>query len=160
MSLSKKSQMQMAETIAIVFIFMLLMIFGSLFFVRITSSNTALKNEENMQLKAIEMAQKASFLPEIQCSQDGTAIEDCIDMLKLSSATGIMSDSRVFYFDKFEFSNITLRQTYPSEQEWAIYQNIPSAYSNKKTTFIPTSIFDSANRKFHFGYIQVEVFAK
>ena len=159
----RKSQIQMGETIAIVFIFMVLMIFGALFYLRIMRSGSTIALEENMQLKAIEIAQKASFLPEIQCSEEGIVVDDCIDLYKLDAASQVIAntENRLFYYDSFGYSKISVAKIFPedsSNNPWIIYENIPDKYNDKKVTYIPVSILDPYSKNSSFGYLGVEVF--
>ena len=148
----------MGETIAIIFIFMVIMVFGSLFYARVVRSGTVVKQEESLQQKAIEVAQKVSFLPEIQCSEGNIAIENCIDIFKVDSAADIMSKNRIFYYDNFGFSSITIVKIFPDDDSWLIYENAPEKYTDQKTTFVPISLFEPRTKDFSFGYIKVEVY--
>ena len=154
----KKSQIQMTETIMILFIFLTLVLFAALFYVRIAHSKADVKQEENLQLKAVEMSQKASFLPEIQCSEGNIVIDNCVDLLKLDVAKTIMAENRIFYYDKFEFSTIKIMEMYPDEQEWIIYNNSLTNYKDKKATFLPTSVFDPQTKAYSFGVLVVEIY--
>ena len=157
-----KSQIQMGESIAILFIFFILVVFGFVFYMNIMKSSAKVEIEENIQLKAIGIAQKASFLPELQCSEENVRVEDCIDVLKLEFASGLLEENNIYYYDLFEFSNITVKRIFPPEIEktWHLYNNTLTGYRNKLSTFIPVSLFNPDSKKYDFGILTVEVYIK
>jgi len=159
--LGKRSQIQMGESIAILFIFFILMIFGFVFYMNIMKGSAKIDVEENIQLKAVGIAQKASFLPELQCSKDNVRVEDCIDKYKLGAVEKLLDDNNVYYYDLFEFSNISVRKIYPgTEENWNLYGNKPTEFRNRLSTFIPVSIFDPTDKSYGFGILTVEVYTK
>ena len=79
---NRKAQIQMGESVAILFIFFILVVFGFVFYMNVMRGSAKVQMEENIQLKAIGIAQKASFLPELQCSEENVRVENCIDLLK------------------------------------------------------------------------------
>ncbi len=66
--MARKSQIQMGETIGILFVFFILVVFGFVFYMNVMKGSSKVEMEENIQLKTIGIAQRASFLPELQCS--------------------------------------------------------------------------------------------
>ena len=158
--MSKKSQIQMGESVAILFIFFILLVFGFVFYMNILSSSTKVEVEENIQLKAVGITQKASFLPELQCSEDNVRIENCIDVYKLDAASDIMRQNSLYYFDLLEYSKLTVERKFPQPKTWILYNQTLGNYSNKLSTFIPVSLFNATSQKYDFGILKVEVFRK
>ena len=163
--LRKKSQIQMGESIAILFIFFILVIFGFVFYMNIMKGSARVEVEENIQLKAVGIAQKASFLPELQCSEENVRVDDCIDKYKLDSLENLLAENNVYYYDLFEFSNISVKKIYPFPEagetaEWGLYGNKPTEFRNKLSTFIPVSLFNATSKSYDFGILTVEVYTK
>ncbi len=163
--MGKKSQIQMGESIAILFIFFVLLIFGFVFYMNIMKGSAKVEVEENIQLKAVGIAQKASFLPELQCSEENVRVEDCIDRHKLEAVHNLLSENNIYYFDIFEFSNISVRKVYPFPEvgetiDWELYDNVPGEFTSKLSTFIPVSLFNSTTKSYDFGILAVEVYTK
>ncbi len=157
----KKSQIQMGESVAILFIFFVLLVFGFVFYMNIMKGSTKVEIEENIQLKAIGIAQRASFLPELQCSEENVRREDCIDLYKLDAASELLNMSNVYYYDLFEFSNIQVEKKFPEpEKKWPLYTNNLTDYKNRLSTFIPISLFNATSKKYDFGILVVEVYTK
>ena len=150
----------MGESVAILFIFFILLIFGFVFYANVMRSSAKVELEENIQLKAIAIAQKASFLPELQCSEENVRKEDCIDLLKLESASSLLDSNNIYYFDIFQFSKIYVEKIYPGQQIWPLYNNTLTNYTNKLSTFIPISLFDPKLDNYNFGILVVETYTK
>jgi len=150
----------MTESVAILFVFFILLVFGFVFYMNIIKSSAKTEIEENIQLKTIGIAQKASFLPELQCSEENVRVENCIDLLKLDAASSLLRDNSIYYYDIFEFSQISVEKVYPGEQSWLLYDNTLGNYTNKLSTFIPVSLFNATSKKYDFGILVVEVYKK
>jgi hypothetical protein len=152
----KKSQLHILETIVVLAIFIIVVYLGFSFYTNLSVREIEDDQEENLQLKAINIAQKVSSFPEIRCSQENAVVDNCIDMLRLSSFLEVDGD----YFDHFSFSKITVEEIYPHEQELELY-NVPlEGHSQKITTNIPVSLFDPIKNEYNFGIIKTEVFSR
>ena len=116
--------------------------------------------EGNDQLNAIRIVQIASFLPELQCSQENIIVDNCINILNLESMPEIINENQVYYFDKFSFSRIIVNKIYPDKEEWLLYNKPLEEYSKKSVTNIPMLLFDPIENKNYFGVINIEVFSK
>lgn len=156
----KLGQIQMMETIVVLFIFFILVVMGFVFYAKILKGNLEQQKEESIQLNAIEVAQRASSLPELQCSEDNIVSDNCIDRLKLEAASEIMQQNDVYYYDRLLFSKITVNEIYPDSNEWILYTRPLDEFSNKITTNIPISLFNPIENKNAFGIMTVELFLK
>jgi hypothetical protein len=157
----KKGQMQMGESIAIMIIFFIFISFGMIFYMRIMESGTDTQRMENLQLRVVQVAQRASFLPELQCSEENVRKDNCIDLLKVGPAAEEIENDRLHYYDSFGFSKIVIREVFPEQKQWVIYNNTPTDYKgkmDKKVTFIPIALSNYTQRKYYFGVMEVEVF--
>jgi len=84
---TSKGQSHMTETIAILFIFFVLVFFGILFYYKYSQVSLKQEKEELLGKRAIETTLKALFLPELICSNGEAEPEDnCVDMLKVRHA--------------------------------------------------------------------------
>ena len=127
--MKRKAQIQIFETIAVLLIFIILIIIGFIFYTKIFKSNLETGNEGFSQAKSVNIVQRVMFMPELQCSDDNIAKENCIDALKLQSAKQTMKDS-VIYYDLLEFSDISISQIYPAQAEWALYSRTTKDFKN------------------------------
>ena len=158
--MSRKSQIQIGETIAVLFVFFILIIVGFIFYVKVIKGNIELEKDELSQLRSIGIAQRVMFLPEVQCSEDNIIIDNCIDILKLDSAQKLMRENEVYYYDMLEFSDVSILQIYPIEAKWSIYSRKTDDFRNKFLTNVPISLYDPASRKHGFGILSVETLSK
>ncbi|MBW2974306.1 hypothetical protein KY366_01180 [Candidatus Woesearchaeota archaeon] len=156
-----RSQIQMGESVAILFIFFILLVFGFVFYMNIMRGSAKVEIEENIQLKAIGVAQKASFMPELQCSRENVVDENCIDILKLTAASGLLKDNNIYYYDIFGLSSIRVEEVYPGRdppKEWYLYNHTLANYSDRLSTFIPVSLFNASSEKYGYGVMVVDVY--
>ena len=158
--MGKKAQIQMAETVAVLFVFFILVVVGFIFYVKVIKGNIELEKDELSQLKSIGIAQRVMFLPEIQCSEDNIIIDNCIDILKLDSAQKLMKENDIYYYDLLEFSDVSILQIYPTEKKWNVYSRKTDEFKGKFSTNVPISMYDPDTRKHGFGILTIETFVK
>lgn len=159
----KKSQLQTFETIAVLFIFFILIGIGAIFYVRIYKSNLEITKYGNSQSKSVTIAQRVMFMPELQCSEDKVIKDNCIDILKLEAAKDVMESNQVYYYDLLEFGEINLTQIYPSSAnvpKWRIYSRKIEKPSSSFLTYVPVSLYNATERTYRFGIISIEAQSK
>ena len=74
---SKKAQIQMMETIAVLLIFFVILIIGFIFYIRTAGFGQAQKVTKDQELQSIRVSQAISFLPELQCSSKNIIKDNC-----------------------------------------------------------------------------------
>lgn len=156
---TKKAQLKMGENIAILFIFILLAVFGMVFFFRVQKSGIDLKKDENLQLSSIQIAQKVSFLPELRCSSENVPVPDCYDAMKMSYVREIIEEDESYYYDIFRYSTIWVEEVFPGSRIWVLYNNTGEK-TGRSPTQIPISIYDpltSSLGSYYFGVLHVWV---
>ena len=157
----KKSQIQIGETIAVLFVFFILIIIGLIFYVKVVKINLEQEKDELSQLKSIQIAQRIMFLPELQCSEDNIIVPNCIDVLKLSSASAIMKENEAYYYDLLEFSEIGISEIYPDDtKNWDVYSRRTDDFKNKFVTNVPVSLYDATTKRNSFGVLTIETLLK
>lgn len=158
--LLKKCQIQMGESIAVLFIFFILVVFGFAFYSNIMKGSAKSQNDENAQMNAITIAQRVSFLPELQCSKDNVIIEGCLDLYKLNYIGTLLNESNVYFYDMFMTSTITVVQEMPPDPKvWVFYNHTPKGYKTRLSSFIPVSLYNDTTKKFNFGILVVDVYS-
>lgn len=158
--MSNKSQIQIGETIAVLFVFFILVIIGLIFYVKVIKGNIQVEQEELSQIKSVGIVQRVMFLPELLCSEDNIVIDNCIDLLKLDAAQKVMKDNEFYYYDLLEFSDISVSQVFPEESEWGIYSRKIDDFKNKFVTNVPISLYNPITRKYSFGVLSIETLSK
>jgi len=156
----KRAQIQMGETIAVLFVFFVLITIGFIFYVKVVKSNIEQEKDEFSQLRSVGVAQRVMFLPELQCSEDNIIKDNCIDILKIDSAQSLMKENKVYYYDLLQFSEVSISQIYPVEAKWEIYSRSLEGFKSKFVTNIPISLYNPSTRRYGFGVLAIETFSK
>ena len=148
------------ETIMVLAVFFILVVVSFVFYSKFSEMGAEIKKEENMQLNAIKIAQRASSLPELQCSQENIVAGNCVNKLNLEALSGAINENEIHYFDMFSFSRITVNEIYPDENKWVLYDRPLDDFSYKIAVNMPISISYPIENKNAFGVMVVEVFSK
>ena len=160
----KKSQIQIFETIAVLFVFFMLIGIGMIFYVRIYKSNLETTKYGYSQSKSVAIAQRVMFLPELQCSEDKVIKDSCIDALKIDVAKKMMEANQIYYYDLLELSEINITKIYPNlakvPEPTTIYSRKTGMPSSSFLTYVPISIYNSTTRTYEFGILSIETQAK
>jgi len=159
----------MMETIIVLFVFFILIAFGFVFYSRYQRSSILEQEEQLTQQGAIEIAQRASSLPELQCSEDNVVKENCVDKFKISALSSVASTNTIFYYDLFGFSTINIRRIYPSPSSGTdcidtiggcnVYQNQPTSYQDILSSRIPVSINNPLNNHRELGILTIQTYS-
>ena len=147
----------MTETIGVMFVFLLLVIFGFLFYMRFQAASFEGVKTEEYGKRSIDVAQRSLTLPELQCSSDNIIIDDCMDIVKLTILSNMMKESSELqndYYDKFQSSTIQIQQVYPSKNAWTVYNRSVNA-TNRFATQIPISLYDPMSKRYSFGVMNL-----
>jgi hypothetical protein len=170
----RKGQIRMTETIAILFIFFVLVLFGIIFYYKFQQVLFQEKQEELLASRAMDTTLKVLFLPELLCTNGDTEPEDnCIDMAKLRHAETIFTENlNQYYFDIFSYASVTVHQTFPlqivngEEQEvvYPLYEKIPDEWERKEPTYFVVTLRDEFSNlpgetHYGYGYVKVEVYS-
>ena len=163
----KKSQIKMTENIAVLFVFFLLIVFGLIFYVSVMKNTSTAESEKNFALKAIKITQLINFLPELQCSAENIVRDACFDILKIDAFSSALSteDNKFYYYDYFEFANISVSEIYPQNRTWNLYENLPSNHQENRylVTYVPISLFNTTAGtigRYSFGVLKVVVYER
>ncbi len=154
----KKSQMQMTETLAVIVIFFILIVAGLIFYAKFQTSSIEKKQAEVVSKKAIALSLTSSFLPELRCSNNNVIVQDCVDILKLTSFKELIDDpefktyyslllakSNIYVTDVTGILDLPEVRLYESDINWTrrAYSPIP---------IVQRTIDD----KYYFGVLNVE----
>jgi len=157
---NKTAQIQTLETIAVLFIFFVLVAIGLIFYSVVLRGSIEQQKEEGIELTAIQVAQRAYSLPELQCSEDNIVSDNCIDILKLESASSVIPENGIYYYDRLLFSTIKISEVYPEEKSWTLYDRPLDDFSSRINTQIPISLFNPISKENYFGVMSVELYIR
>lgn len=152
----------MGETIAILVIFFFLIIFGFSFYVRLQGTTIATMEKENADLKSIQIAQKASFLPELQCSSKNVQTDNCFDLIKIYAFSKLLNNTEAdfyhYYYDVFGYTNISIKKVYPPGKEYNLYLPNVTGRGAYKLYRVPVSLYNATSRTYSFGVLSVRYY--
>ena len=168
----KKAQLQIQETILVIFIFIILIMFGLIFFYKAQSLSIAndFREFEN-ERQTIDFITLGD-LPEFSCTANGIK-ESCIDVTKIYSFMSLSSSKEhaAYYFTKFGYKNITIYQVYPEKNPercsgnkisdcgvWEIYNRAPRTKGTKIIRDSPVSIYFPEKDEYAVGILVVEAY--
>lgn len=158
----KKAQIHLTETIAVLFIFFVLILFGIIFYARYQKIALEERQEEALAKRAIDITTRALFLPELICSEGEAEPEDhCFDLMKLRVAKEVFKKYLdKYYFDLFSYATITVKEIYPGDNEWVLYDKKKSEYERVEPTYFIITLRDEIpETSYRFGFVKVEVYS-
>ena len=165
---NKSAQIRMTETIAVLFIFFVLIAFGLIFYYQYQKVSFKEKQAELFANRAMDTTLKTLFLPELACSKGEAEPEaNCFDLMKLRHVNQTIKDHLAdYYFDLFSYAKIKVTKTYPSpSKSWILYEKRPEQLGqpnqefNYEPTFFVVTLKDEIDGSYGFGFIEVGVYS-
>lgn len=162
--MNRRSQIQLTETIAILFIFFILLMVGLVFYYQYQKSALKEKGKELATARTIDTTLQVLFLPELLCTKGDAELEDnCLDVMKLRHANETMQEHREeYYFSLFSFSNITVHALYPKEEVYYLYAKKREPTKNYLPTFFVVTLRDDSlvegESHYSYGYVEVGIY--
>jgi hypothetical protein len=159
----RKAQLKMGETIAVLIVFFMLLMFGLVFYAKFKEDSMKRSAEELQTFNAVDVATRVSMLPEIQCTALSIECGNSLDLYKLKALSGVNRKGAQTipgnpYYDLFHASLIIFNETYPTVRHWVIYN-----YTMNKTSYepiyLPMTVHNPISGDFYFGYLMVRVYA-
>jgi len=158
--MSRKAQIKMFETIAVLVVFFFILIFGVSFYFVIQRSSYNRQVERNAQLLSVQISQKVSDLPELDCALTGIRIDNCVDQVKLNKLNEALENDtkKLVYFNVLGYSEVVVRQIYPSGDDLEIYSRLPNSFSSAYKNKIPVLLYDPVEEKYGFAALEVTTY--
>ena len=164
--MKKKSQIKLFESLAVLVVFFFLLVFGISFYFVLQKASINRQLTQQEELKFIQLVQKVSTLPELECSEVGIQLDNCIDILRLKTMQSLLVSSaavRQKYYDIFGFSRIVVEKIYPEESERITLIDQQRSTSNNATAFdvvqVPLALYNPLDKSFSFGVLEVRRYA-
>ena len=161
----KRSQIRIGESMAVMIVFFFMLLFGYAFYIKIQQNSFYKEVREISEHRAIQVAQRVYFLPELQCSKGYRLVrESCYDKLKVNEFKKLLDQTpdikRLFYRNILDISEINISQVYPdSSYSHIIYDYTDVAEDtgrqSKEVVLMPISLYDPSTRSYSFGYLKV-----
>ena len=159
---NRKAQIKMFETIAVLVIFFFLIVFGVSFYFVMQRSSYNRQVERNAQLVSVQLAQKISDIPELDCALAGIQIDNCVDKIKLEMFNEKLKEglSRVNYFRVLGYSKIAINEVYPTDKVHELYENEPQDYIGAYKNWLPVLLYDAVENTFSFAVMEITTYAQ
>jgi len=164
--MDKKAQIQTMETILVLFVFFILLALAMIFYVAYSNSQSERNLINTMDILSGELALTVSNLPELHSSQQGVGGINNLDSYKIQALYNVISsdeDARLVYISRFGESKIIIKEIYPSQKNWTVYDNSPENTEEidfVRPFFIPITIHEPSDNlnsigKNVFGILEV-----
>ena len=149
----------MTETISILVIFFIIVLFGFMFYAQFQRSSYDEKKVVSAGEKAISISLQALLLPELRCSKgDNDVIKDCGYISKLDISKRKMAAEHDYYFDILGFANVSVQQYYPTEETIVLYDHPLENAPRRPRTSIPVALYDPLTKTYRYGVLTVVVY--
>lgn len=142
----------------VMFIFFILLIFGVVFYAKMSMFGAQRQKQENIVLGAIQIEQKVKYLPELQCTSSGDVVSSCYDLGKVDAFANVYGNHISYYRNLLGTSSITITQVYPDEMTYTVFTGNYSTATSSQPFRTPVALFDPVSDTYNFGYITIEVF--
>jgi len=144
----KRGQLQIQESMFVVFIFFIILMIGMIVFYQFESrSISGIKDSHDENLFYYLISDIPS-MPELQCSRLGIS-EECID---LSKAKAFEFMDKENYKSVFGFKKIILNE------DIILYNWEPPVYSEERKITSPISVYDPNQNKYLIGVLEVYMY--
>ena len=168
--MSRKAQMQMTETIFVVFIILIIILLGFVFFSKFQEISMKEQEKTLRNLEVIKLAHRISFWPELECSVAGAERFVCLDKVKLTILGDFINRSMNsnsygfnYYYDLLKNSQITVTELYPSNTQtlgtdyWVLYNN-PGSTPLTDAVLIPVNLYNPVTKDYALGVMELQRF--
>ncbi len=145
---SKKGQLQIQETILVIFIFTIILLIGLTVFYRYTIDSIRADQEKYEDFKFKVGISSIPSMSEVKCSFLGEQ-KECIDLEKARAFSIYSKD----YFSLFGYSNITLYLVYPGSvhKPILIYYRKPTVVRQSQIISTPVLVYDPEDADYKIG---------
>lgn len=155
-----KGQIKMFETVGVLIVFFFLLSAAAIFYFQAQQSNIQQETIYATEKYSLQLATRALYLPELDCSLLSTTRDNCIDDIKLQKMSALLqTNAQDDYYDTFKDSTITVTQIYPNTKIVQLYNSTPQQYNDKLVTHSPILLYNPLSRTYGFAVIEVAVYA-
>jgi len=153
----------MFESIAVLIIFFFLLSFGFTFYGKMQQISNMKKIRQAVEIDTVNLAIKASNLPELQCSIKNVPEPNCYDEMKLHAFRDITGDTinmefmTDHYYQLFDYSTIMLNVLYPPQESLLLYNRTRNVTGGGGSilTLMPISLYNPISKTYKFAYLNI-----
>ncbi len=148
---------------AVIFVFLILLIFGIFWFFQQGVAQAGDLQEENFRLQLLEKTKEIMSLPEIQCSFAAVPDTSCVDAYRVQAfATKVDTDEDFEreYLERFFGQTLRIELVYPEQDRFPpridVFDFAPAGSDNYQTAVIPITIYDPLTELSYLGVLILE----
>ncbi len=164
---SKKGQVKMFESIAVLIIFFFLLSFGFTFYGKMQQISNMKKMRQATEIDTVSLAIKTSNLAELQCSIKNVGEPNCYDWYKIKAFQHMLQDSENnefltdHYYQKLGYSRIELNIIYPDHDSILLYNRTRDLAEGGGSivTLMPISVYNPTDKKHRFAYLNITYYS-
>jgi hypothetical protein len=157
---NRNAQVKMGETVAIMFVFFILLVVGAVFYMNLQRTSVAQDITAAYELRAVELAQTISFLPEVQCSESNVIRQSCFDLYKMIGLSNVSHTQKGYalYENEFGQTKVELIVVYPHNFTFTLYDNVKTNFTSAPVSHIPISLYNASSDQYYFGVLEITVY--
>ena len=168
--MKKKSQFQMSETIFVVFIILIIILFGFIAYSKFQEGAIKEQQKRFRNMRVIELAHRLSAWPELECSVASTSKFVCLDTTKLMILGNFINKSKHestyafnYYFDLLRNSKISVTEIYPSHTQtlgvdyWILYENQGKTRTTE-VIWVPVNLYNPLVKTYALGIMELQIY--
>jgi len=157
---SKRAQIKIFESIGVLVIFAFLLVFGVNLYFTLAKTGIQRDYERALALHVFTMAQKAAFMPELECQITGISQAACIDLDKANAFSTLIAQDKTNYIAVFGWSTLTLKRIFPPSQPIVLYENKLPGATRIRPERLPMQFYNPVTGTYEFGELEVVNYAK
>lgn len=163
---SKKGQIQINETILVIFIVTVIMLLGVVLFNRWTKLSIENEFLDNERIRFSNMLGTIPEMSELKCSSQGRLF-NCLDSLKLLALGNLdLGYQKMFGFREIKVNIVypetekalCKSSTYPECNEFIVYSNKPSKIKEEDVIETPISLYYPDLGEYKIGILEIKWF--
>ncbi len=168
-----RAQMQLNETILVMFVVVLMLIIGMIGYYRYSAQSLKNAGDDLVEEEVSVLLASVTEMPEISCSND-----ECLDMAKIAAFSKVSREEIQHYKGVFGSKRILVEALYPEASDqsecnmqkynqvnypencryWVVFDNKKSSFDSKIIVSSPISIYYPEMNRFAIGKIILEVY--
>jgi hypothetical protein len=168
--MKKKGELQTMETIMVVFILVVMILIGLVFFYKFTQSSIEGDYEDNQLIRFKAMMATFPEVGEIKCSINGN-VDNCVDAYKMISVATLYRANpnyKNYLIERYGFMDITVGLVYPYESDenctsqrlegcgvWKVYSHVPAEYERRNIVSTPISVYLPEEATYGIGVMNI-----
>ncbi|MBI4139567.1 hypothetical protein HY483_01250 [Candidatus Woesearchaeota archaeon] len=163
--ISRRGQIKTFESIAVMIVFFFLLAFGMNFYYYVQESSMKRDFAQFEQMRAVQIAVQAQFLPELDCSYAGDITQKCVDEEKARAISALSSQLNDRFKTVFGYSDVNISVYNHQNSKWSdikIYSN-PKTDSGYQLFTLPIVVCDNlcdpaTSRHYSFALLKVRAY--